>query len=274
MNGALHAYQEVGDHDAPPIILLHGGRGNSDVPGTFAAFQSLGDEFRVIAYQRRGLGESETREPLTVDQLVEDLESLRSALVGSSPATLIGISFGAQLAMMHALRYQGSVSRLVLIGGTASDEFVDLALAHYEKRAHQAPMATRDMVERFLRGRLVSDTEHRMIMFAMSRLYNENTSAEAALRSALMNPVNTDLHARLYLGKSYDIRDRLPSLRIPALVMCGEDDWVTPPACSAEIADLIESSELVVMPKLGHTVQNQANEEVIGRIRTFLTGDK
>lgn len=274
LNEALHAYQEVGSVDAPPIIVVHGGRGASYFSGAFSAFEPLGDEYRVTAFERRGLGESEVKEPLTVEQLVEDLEAFRETLFGSSPATVIGHSFGGQVAMMHALRYQDNLSGLVLIGATASHEFEERALEEFDKRAHLAPMATRDMVRRYLGAEVESDTEMRLIRFAISRLYNEKDfSVEAALESALTGPCNAEVHRRYYMGSSYDVRDQLPTLRVPTLVMCGEDDWVTPVACSVEIHELIPGSTLYVVKGNGHSVQNSASDETLTTIRSFLQGD-
>lgn len=271
LNGALHAYQEVGRADAPPIIIIHGGRGASYYLDCFSAFEPLGDEYRVTAFERRGLGESEVKEPLTVDQLVEDVEAFRKALFGSSPATVIGLSFGGQVALMHALRYQDSLSRLVLIGATASHEFEERALDDFDKRAHRVPMATRDMVRRYIRGEMDSDIEMRVIRFAISRLYNENDfSADDALRNTLTGPCNAELHRRYYLGSSYDVRDQLATLHVPTLIMCGEDDWVTPVACSVEMHELIPGSTLHVVENNGHSIHNSATEETLTTIRSFL----
>lgn len=271
LNGALHAYQEVGNSDAPPIIVIHGGRGASYFGGDFSAFEPLADHYRVTAFERRGLGDSEVKEPLTVDQLVEDVEAFRTSLFGSSPATVIGLSFGGQVALMHALRYQDKLSGLILIGATASHEFTERHLVEFDKRAHLVPMASRDMVRRYMSGDLESETEMRLIKFAISRLYDEeNFSADAALRSALTSPCNLEVHRRYYMGMSYDVRDQLPTLRVPTLVMCGEDDWVAPLSCSVEIHDAIPGSTLHVVEDNGHSIQHSAAEETLAAIRSFL----
>ncbi|MGW4124864.1 alpha/beta fold hydrolase [Nocardia sp. NPDC004711] len=272
LNGASHAYQEVGNPDAPPIIVIHGGRGASCFGGDFSAFEPLGDHYRVTAFERRGLGESEVKEPLTVDQLVDDVEAFRASLFGSSPATVIGLSFGGQIALMHALRYQDSLSRLILIGATASHEFTERQLVEFDKRADRVPMATRDMVRRYMSGDMESETEMRLIKFAISRLYDEkNFSADAALKSALTSPCNLEVHRRYYMGTAYDVRDQLPSLHVPTLIMCGADDWVTPVSCSVEIHELIPGSTLNVVENNGHSIQHSAAEETLATIRSFLS---
>ncbi|MCP3417873.1 alpha/beta hydrolase [Bradyrhizobium brasilense] len=270
VNGALHAYQEMGRIDAPPIIVIHGGRGASYFLDDFSSFEPLSDKFRVTSFERRGLGQSELKEPLTVDQLIEDVESFRKALFGAAPAAVIGVSFGAQLALLHALRYQDSVSGLVLIGGAACSDFEEMALDEFEKRAHLAPMATRDMIRRHLRGDLESDIEFRIIRFAISRLYDENYPVDVALKATLTDPCDVEVHRRYYMGSSFDVRNQLPALRVPTLIMCGENDWIAPLACSVEMHELIPGSKLHVIKDHGHTIYESAPEETRATIRAFL----
>jgi len=50
----------------------------------------------------------------------------------------------------------------------------------------------------------------------------------------------------------FDLRDRLSEIQIPTLVICAEDDVVTPPHCSREIATRIAGAELHMMERGGH----------------------
>ena len=81
----------------PPVLLLHGGPGLS-----FEYIDQLGDElspdFRVAAYQQRGLEPSTLSGPFTIAQAVEDAIAVLDAL-GWERALVVGHSWGGQLAL-------------------------------------------------------------------------------------------------------------------------------------------------------------------------------
>ena len=81
----------------PPALLLHGGPGLS-----FEYLDELGDElatdFRVAAYQQRGLAPSTTDGPFTVAQAVDDAVAVLDALKWEQ-AFVVGHSWGGQLAL-------------------------------------------------------------------------------------------------------------------------------------------------------------------------------
>lgn len=59
-----------------------------------------------------------------------------------------------------------------------------------------------------------------------------------------------------------DARTHLPLLECPVLVMCGEEDRLTPPDCSSEIAALVPQAELVWVPQCGHMLTMEQPEFV------------
>jgi proline iminopeptidase len=99
------------------IILLHGG---PDFPTLSYddAFRYLEADYRVIAYDQRGSGRSQVREPLsyyTMSQLVQELELLRRDVIRSDSVILIGHLLGGTLALQYTLAYPAYVDRVVLI---------------------------------------------------------------------------------------------------------------------------------------------------------------
>jgi pimeloyl-ACP methyl ester carboxylesterase len=72
-----------------------------------------------------------------------------------------------------------------------------------------------------------------------------------------------------------DARPHLPAVRCPTLVMCGEDDQLTPLARSREIAALVPGARLVPVPVCGHMLtmeQPQAvNAELVGWLARVLS---
>ena len=67
-----------------------------------------------------------------------------------------------------------------------------------------------------------------------------------------------------------DARSHLPALRCPVLVMCGDDDRLTPPECSREIAALIPQAELVWVAQCGHMLTMERPELVNATLGAWL----
>jgi esterase len=110
-------YEEHGEGE--PILCIHGG-GSSAVMWE-DAFDQLAQLGRVIAYDRRGCSRSERPDPYdhtTVAEQAEDAAALLDARA-STPAVVIGRSYGGAVAVDLALRYPDRVRALVLLEGDA-----------------------------------------------------------------------------------------------------------------------------------------------------------
>lgn len=112
-------YRELGvDQGNPPVVLVHGGPGHSSL--SFKdGFDFLAARGRVIFYDQRGSGNSQTSlntSDYTIEQLVEELEGLRSEVIRAEKIIVIAHSFGGALAQRYALKYPQHVEKLILIG--------------------------------------------------------------------------------------------------------------------------------------------------------------
>jgi pimeloyl-ACP methyl ester carboxylesterase len=67
-----------------------------------------------------------------------------------------------------------------------------------------------------------------------------------------------------------DARRHLPQVRCPTLVVCGEDDQLTPLPLSREIAQLVPGARLVVVPRCGHMLTMEQPEAVNALLREWL----
>ncbi|HEV2061849.1 MAG TPA: alpha/beta fold hydrolase, partial [Solirubrobacteraceae bacterium] len=104
------AYDIAGD--GPSVVLVHGMAATRGVWGTL---DDLGG--RVIAYDRRGYGDSSAPEPYTrttVNEQAEDLAALIAALE-AAPALLVGEDFGALVVLDVLLRHRALARAAVLV---------------------------------------------------------------------------------------------------------------------------------------------------------------
>jgi len=67
-----------------------------------------------------------------------------------------------------------------------------------------------------------------------------------------------------------DSREALPGIACPTLIICGEDDRLTPPKVHQEMADLIPGAQYHLIPNCGHLSTMECPEEVNGLMRAFL----
>jgi proline iminopeptidase len=109
-------YEEVGNPDGKPAVLLHGGPGAGLIPLYRQAFDP--EKYRVVLFDQRGCGRStprgELRENSTWD-LVADIEKLREHL-GIDRWLVFGGSWGGTLALAYAQTHPKQVSEMVLRG--------------------------------------------------------------------------------------------------------------------------------------------------------------
>jgi pimeloyl-ACP methyl ester carboxylesterase len=103
------AYAEHGE--GPATVLVHG------MASSAAGWEAGGVGGRVIAYDRRGYGESQAPQPYsgtTVNEQAEDLGRLVEAL-GAAPAVLVGDGFGALVVLDVLLRRRDAARAAVLV---------------------------------------------------------------------------------------------------------------------------------------------------------------
>lgn len=98
----------------PVVIVLHGGPGGDY--RSLLSLEPLRDDYQVVFYDQRGSGLSPRvpDEQLTLDQYVEDLHAIVSAVSPRRPVRLVGHSWGAMLASAYLERYPESVSHAAL----------------------------------------------------------------------------------------------------------------------------------------------------------------
>lgn len=115
INGYKFHTELVGDENLSPVIVVHGGPG-----GDFAYMKSLGalaDNYRVIFYDQRGSGLSPrvTKEQLTLESNLDDLNAMVDHFSNGKKIRLIGHSWGAMLVVGYLSQYPDKISQAVIV---------------------------------------------------------------------------------------------------------------------------------------------------------------
>jgi proline iminopeptidase len=271
LNGARFRYRVAGESHAETVFLLHGGRGIGDLFGEWDAWRPLADRYRVIAYDQRGCGLSSITYPMSFRQYADDLDAFRRHFCGEDGRIILqGGSFGGMIALTYAVHYQRHLTHLILRGTAPSHHHEAEAIQAFKARIAKVPSASPAMIDKLFSDRIVDDTELRLIWFALQPLYFESFDPDWALERTRTMHLHAETHNAMFTEKQHDLRDRLSDIAVPTLVIVGAEDWICPPSQSRLIAEGIPDAELFVVPGANHSVQAEANADVLACARDFL----
>jgi proline iminopeptidase len=177
------------------------------------------------------------------------------------------------VAMAHAARFPGAVSKLVLIVTAAHGGF----MAHAEQfvRDH-GTVAQQRACERLWSGTFETPEQMADYYAAMGPLYSRRydpAAAEAVRGRAIYapGPLNQAFGPGGVL-RSFDLRPEIGRVAVPTLVLAGRHDWICPPEFSEEIHRLIPGSRLRIFEDSSHTIRADEPDALNAAIREFVAG--
>jgi len=234
---------ELAVHDqgqGPPLLLVHG------FPLDHSMWQPLLDPLsrrqRVLAPDLRGFGRSAVTEGLVaMETFADDLARLLDALEVHEPVTLAGLSMGGYIAWQFWRRHQERLAALVLCDTRAAADTVEIArgrLQTAERVLVQGPAVLADAM--------------------LERLFAPASRAEApaliqSTRDVILGTSPHGIAAALRgMAQRPDVTDWLREIDLPALVVCGEHDVISPPAEMRAWAAVLPQSRYVEIPAAGH----------------------
>ncbi len=234
----------------PAVILLHGftHTGASWDPVVAA----LGERYRSLAPDIRGHGAATGVEPITLADVLADIEALTEG-----PFSLAGYSMGGRIALHLALREPARVQRLVLIGASPGLDDPRERAARAAADEQLAGEIERSSIEEFA-GRWAQDTP----VLAGQPPAVQNRARADRLRNTTAG-LGRALRA-LGAGALPPVWDRLGELAMPVTLIAGERDQKFT-AIARRMAVAIDDVRLAVVPGAGHAVHLE-NPEAVGRV--------
>ena len=269
----------------PSVIVLHGGP-DFDTGYLLPEMDQFADAYRLIYYDQRGRGKSAEgvrAEDVTLASDVGDLDNVRRHF-GLEKPVLLGHSWGTVLALEYALRSPSRVSQLVLMNpAPASASQVAVLRKSYlaqlgsEMDRQREIMATAAYKEgdpdavtaryriHFKHG-LQKPADYEKLIARMSVGFH--SQGKAGITKAWA--VEDRLYQDTWAVSGYDLLPKLRGLRIPTLVIVGEQDFI-PPAIATEIARAIPDAKLVTIGNCGHFAYMECAAEVRTALRQFVS---
>lgn len=214
----------------------------------------LSDERRVIAVDLRGCGESPLWGAPSLDDLAEDVVHLLDAL-GVATATVGGLSLGGYVALAVAARHRARLAALILADtrAGADSEATRHARAETIRQVRaEGPNGYLDGVP----GRLLSPDAPPGLRARVRALAGGGADTLTALTRAM--------------AERPDRHDLLPTLDLPALVLCGSIDTVSPAIEMRAWAQSIPGAEYVELAGAGHLSNLEAPAAFGHAVVTFL----
>ena len=205
------------------------------------------EHFRFIRYDERGCGMSQWEVPeVSLPRWVDDLATVIDAAACDEPMTLLGISQGASACIAYAVRHPERVSHLILYGGYATG---------WAKRGDPQGLRRFQAIVELIRLGWGTDTVAFRQVFT-SRFAPDASPEQLDWFNELCRRTTTpDIAAHLMLARSeVDVRELLPQLKVPTLVIHPVDDQVTPLNASRELAAEIPDSEFVQLESRNHVL--------------------
>jgi pimeloyl-ACP methyl ester carboxylesterase len=219
---------------------------------------NLAHDHTVIAWDAPGFGQSsDIDEGWRATEFADTLADFLSTLDVQRPH-VVGHSFGSMLALSFYERHPSVPASLVLVGGYAG--WAGSLPADEVSRRLTSFLAMGDEPDAF------EPTSH-------PGLFSDFMTPERATAFATMMRENVrpeGIRAAGYIGAESDLRPVLPTIDVPTLVLHGEADARSPLAAAEALHAAIPTSELVVLPRLGHACTVEDPDACSAEIRRFV----
>jgi proline iminopeptidase len=260
----------------PVCFVLHGGPGG-DHTGFKPTMSPLSEYMQLIYIDNRGSGQSDRgpQSTYTLENNIDDLEELRNYL-GLDKVVLLGHSYGGMVAQSFAVKYPDSVQGLILITTSPSFEFIEKAMKIVSEIGTTEQQAMAQLVwDAAFESHEQLSKYYQVMAPLYAHTHNFNPSEEEQLNAKNARSRSNRSYEALNEGfggflRNYDVRDHLPSIKVPTLVIGGEYDWITPVSESHEIAKRIPESELVIFKNSSHSVMKDEYDLFHATVRNFV----
>lgn len=255
LSGKTRIYWE--SHGAgEPIVMIMGLSFPLDM--WHRVLPAIQDKYRAIVLDNRGVGRSDVpRGPYKISRMAKDVVAVMDA-AGIGRAHILGASMGGMIAQELALRFPERVISLIL-GCTSCGVL----------------RAKRPDLKKFPGfrgwGKMTAEQRARAVIPLLYSPTTTRARIEEDIAVRLKNYPSTkgvlNQAVGMLLWKSYR---RLPRLRMPVLIMHGDQDRVLPVENAYRIASRISQSKLVIVPGVGHVMTTDRPEFCVDTMLSFL----
>ena len=256
-DGAHLAVTVAGPDDGPTVVLAHCWTG-SRATWASVARRLAGGGHRVVLYDQRGHGQSTNADAIpSIPMLGHDLRAVLEA-TDSHDAVLVGHSMGGMTIQSYAMEHPDHFAdraRAVVLVATASRTLgraVPSRVIHGALGEGSREWTRRGRVGRaMVRGSIGQQPRRAHIDLTLETFAATTGTARAGYLLAML---------------AMDLRPCLEQITVPATVMVGTRDRLTPPRLARQLAASLPDAELVVLPGSGHMLPLEEPDRIIDAI--------
>ena len=270
--GGLRVHYKTAGSGAPGMVLLHGF--GASLFSWREVMQPLGAFGTVVAFDRPAFGLSERPmpgdwrgdNPYGPERQVGLTVGLMDRL-HMDEAVLVGHSAGGRIAALTALRYPQRVRALVLVApavgaGSGRPEWLKPLLRTPQMR-RLGPLLVRS----------ISSSGPDTIRLA----WHDPERITKEIMAGYSKPLQVEdwdraLWEYTISQRAEDLVPRLQEMRVPVMVITGDDDRIVPPDHSADLVNRLPDARLVVIPQCGHLPHEERPNEFMDAVADLLTG--
>ncbi|MEX0319692.1 MAG: alpha/beta fold hydrolase [Ruegeria sp.] len=250
----------------PDVVLIHGSNGNTrDM--TFALAPALADRYRVIIFDRPGLGFSDSFDP-DGESIREQADLLKRAAdqLGASAPILVGHSYGGAVALAWAVHHPDSLSALVPVSAASNPWTTPLdplyrVTSHPLGSAIAVPLITAFVPDTYVTQALGPVFEPQTVPEGYSAHFGSGlTLRRGSLRA-------NALQRRNLLDEIKALQPRYGEIKVPTEILHGTaDDTVNADLHSVNLSRQIPGAALTLLDGIGHMPQHVAAPDVAAAI--------
>ena len=254
VDGTQIAYTRAGD--GPAVVLLHGAPSDSRVWQWMVP--DLATDHTVVAWDAPGFGRSSDIDDGWRSRQFADALAAFVAALGLERPHVIGHSFGTMVALSLFRHHPAVPASLVLVGGYAG--WAGSLPADEVARRLKMFVGMAELGDAF-------DPKSYPGLFS-DLVPADRDAALVALMRENLRPET--IRAAGHTGAETDLRPVLPTVDVPTLVLHGEVDARSPLANAEALHAAIPTSQLVVLPGLGHACLVEDPQACAAEIRRFV----
>lgn len=280
VNGSRLWYESEGS--GPALVLISGGPGISH-DYFHPYFSSLANSYRVVYFDALGRGKSDrakSPKDYTLSRDVEDVEGLRNAL-GLGKVTLLGHSYGGIVAQAYALRFAGSLQRLILVDSLFSAEMWQANNDNSNRELRNQFPETWDKIQEVRAQGLnscskeyqaINDVSPAFLMFYDTSNFQKIIRGGGSISNDVYCAMTGEDGDFLIAGDlgNFDFRRDLKQIRVPILILAGRYDRVSIPRWSVQYKRYAPQAKFVMLERSGHFPFIEQTDEVVRLLRDFL----
>lgn len=243
-------YQDLGT-GGTPLIFIHGFPFDKSSWGE--QVNSLHQAQRVIAYDVRGFCKSKPDDnKVSISLFADDLIFLMDAL-HIKEAIVCGLSMGGYIALNAISRYPERFKALVLADTQCAADTEEAKEKRYKSIEQIQGEGLEDYANDFVEK-----------IFCRQSKEERPEIVDSIRQTILSTPVTTVARTLSAIAQRTETCSMLDKIQVPTLIVCGEEDIVTPPEKSRYMHQHIQNSELHIIKGAGH-MSNMEQPQVFNR---------